>query len=95
MLSSALDAPVLVVASDPHLGHAIAEQLLADGFSVELARTAEHARVLARTSAPKLVVLCPRSGAIDLLREIRDGPPRRAVGPHDAGDRRRLRCARA
>ncbi len=66
--------PILVVESDRHLGQAIAEQLLADGFRVELARTAEHARVLARTSAPKLAVLggldSPR-GALALLDEIR------------------------
>jgi len=66
--------PILVVESDRHLGQAIAEQLLADGFSVELARTAEHARVLAGASTPKLAVLgrldSPR-GALELLREIR------------------------
>jgi DNA-binding response OmpR family regulator len=66
--------PILVVESDRHLGHAIAEQLVADGFNVELARTAEHARILAGTSAPKLAVLgwldSPR-GALALLDEIR------------------------
>jgi DNA-binding response OmpR family regulator len=66
--------PVLVVESDRLLGEEISEQLLADGFAVELARTAEHARVLARTSAPAIVVLggldAPR-GELSLLREIR------------------------
>lgn len=66
--------PILVVESDRQLGHAIAEQLLADGFSVELARSAEHARVLAGTSTPRLAVLgwldSPR-GALELLDEIR------------------------
>jgi len=66
--------PILVVESDRHLGHALAEQLVADGFKVELARTAEHARILAGTSAPKLAVLgwldSPR-GALALLDEIR------------------------
>ena len=66
--------PILVVESNRHLGQAIAEQLVADGFSVELARTAEHARILAGASAPKLVVLgwldSPR-GALTLLDEIR------------------------
>ena len=74
MLSPAPDAPVLLVEADPRLGHAIAEQLVADGFSVELARTAEHARILAGARAPKLVViglLDSRGGAIELLREIR------------------------
>jgi DNA-binding response OmpR family regulator len=82
VLSSVRGAPVLVVDSDPRLGHAIAEQLLADGFSVELARTAEHARVLAGASAPELVVLGlldSRRGAIDLLREIRKARPRDAT----------------
>jgi DNA-binding response OmpR family regulator len=66
--------PILVVESDRKLGHAIVEQLLADGFSVELARTAEHARVLAGASTPRLAVLgwldSPR-GALQLLDEIR------------------------
>jgi DNA-binding response OmpR family regulator len=66
--------PILVVESDRLLGHAIAEQLVADGFSVELARTAEHARVLAGASTPRLAVLgwldAPR-GALELLDEIR------------------------
>jgi DNA-binding response OmpR family regulator len=66
--------PILVVESDRQFGQAIAEQLLADGFSVELARTAEHARVLAGTRAPQLAVLgeldSPR-GALELLDEIR------------------------
>ncbi len=54
---------------------ALAEQLAADGFEVSLAGTAEHARVLARTDAPALVLLCagrsPRA-ALELLCEIRD-----------------------
>lgn len=67
--------PILVVESDPQLGQAIAEQLVADGFSVELARTAEHARILAGASAPKLAVLGlldSQRGALELLREIRE-----------------------
>ncbi|MGD1058188.1 MAG: response regulator transcription factor [Solirubrobacteraceae bacterium] len=76
--------PILVVESDRQLGQAIAEQLLADGFSVELARTAEHARVLAGARAPQLAVLggldSPR-GAIELLDEIRR--PGRAGTPWD------------
>jgi DNA-binding response OmpR family regulator len=76
--------PILVVESDRNLGHAIAEQLVADGFNVELARTAEHARILAGTSAPKLAVLgwldAPR-GALALLDEIRQSG--RAGAPWD------------
>jgi DNA-binding response OmpR family regulator len=66
--------PILVIESDRRRGQAIVEQLLEDGFSVELARTAEHARVLARTSSPRLAILglldAPR-GALALLDEIR------------------------
>lgn len=66
--------PILVVESDRQLGQAITEQLIADGFSVELARSVEHARILARASSPQLAVLgwldSPR-GALGLLQEIR------------------------
>jgi DNA-binding response OmpR family regulator len=66
--------PILVVESDRNLGRAIADQLIADGYEVQLARTAEHARVLSRASAPRLAVLgnidC-RRGALQLLEEIR------------------------
>ncbi len=67
--------PILVVESDAELGRAIAEQLSADGYRTELARTAEHARILAGRCPPKLVVLgefdSPR-GPLELLEEIRD-----------------------
>ncbi len=67
-------ASILLVESDRDLGRAIAEQLTADGYSVELARSAEHARILARATRPRLAVLggleSPR-GALELLREIR------------------------
>ncbi len=76
--------PILVVESDRQLGQAITEQLLADGFSVELARSAEHARVLAGVRAPRLAVLgrldSPR-GALELLDEIRR--PARVGTPWD------------
>ncbi len=66
--------PILVVESDRRHGLALTEQLAADGFAVELARNAEHARILARESAPKLALLgdldAPR-GALRLLEEIR------------------------
>jgi DNA-binding response OmpR family regulator len=65
---------ILIVESERELGCAIAEQLVADGYRVALARTAEHARVLARASSPKLALLGsldgPR-GALQLLEEIR------------------------
>jgi DNA-binding response OmpR family regulator len=67
--------PILVVESDPQLGRALVEQLHADGYRAELARSAEHARVLAGRSGPKLAVLggldSPR-GALELLEEIRN-----------------------
>ncbi len=66
---------VLVVESDPELGRAIVEQLTADAYRAELARSAEHARIRAGASAPSLVVLgdlgSPR-GALELLEEIRE-----------------------
>jgi DNA-binding response OmpR family regulator len=77
-------APILVVESDQQLGQTIAEQLIADGFDVELARTAEHARILAGASTPKLAVLGrldPPCGALELLREIRQ--PGRPGTPWD------------
>jgi DNA-binding response OmpR family regulator len=68
--------PILVVESDPQLGRALVEQLQADGYRAELARSAEHARVLAGRSEPKLAVLggldSPH-GALELLEEIRKG----------------------
>jgi DNA-binding response OmpR family regulator len=66
--------PILVVEADREVGQAIAEQLVADGYCVELARTAEHARILARERAPKLAVLGrfdSSRGALTLLQEIR------------------------
>jgi DNA-binding response OmpR family regulator len=70
---------ILVVECDLQLGTAIAEQLAADGYRADLARTAEHARVLARAGAPRLAVigdLDPPRGALELVEEVRgsDGP---------------------
>jgi len=68
------DGPILVVEADRRLGEALASQLAADGFRVELARTARHARMLASESRPGLALLggleSPR-GALGLLDEIR------------------------
>jgi len=68
------EGPILVVESDRDLGQGITEQLVADGYRVELARTAEHARVLAGMRAPKLALLGSldsERGALCLLEEIR------------------------
>jgi DNA-binding response OmpR family regulator len=65
---------ILVVESDPDVGRVVVEQLTADGYRAELALSAEHARMLARASSPRLAVLgeldAPR-GALALLEEIR------------------------
>ncbi len=72
---SSLRRSILVVESDQDLGRMIAAQLAADGYPVQLARTAEHARVLARAEAPRAALLGnldgPR-GALQLLAEIRE-----------------------
>lgn len=68
-------AAILVVDADVVLGAALVEQLIADGYRAELARTAEHARSLAAERVPKLAVIgdldSPR-GALELLGEIRE-----------------------
>jgi DNA-binding response OmpR family regulator len=67
-------APILLVEADRRFGEAIAQQLAADGYRVELARNARHARILATETRPRLAVLgrldAPR-GALALLEEIR------------------------
>jgi DNA-binding response OmpR family regulator len=67
-------ATILLVESDRRLGEALAEQLIADGYRVELARNARHARILASATRPGLAVLggldTPR-GSLELLEEIR------------------------
>jgi len=79
-------ATILVVESDAVIGGALAEQLAADGFRVELARTPEHARVLASEREPKLAVIggldSPR-GALELLVEIRKAGRERAPWAHE------------
>jgi DNA-binding response OmpR family regulator len=68
-------AAILVVEADVVLGAALVEQLIADGYRAELARTTEHARSLAAERVPKLAVIgeldSPR-GALGLLGEIRE-----------------------
>lgn len=91
-LDGAGDPPaILVVERDPDIGGQLVDQLVADGYPARLARTAEHARVLARARPPSLALLgeleTPRA-ALELLEEIRaphgcGGSPRLAHG--DAG----------
>ena len=47
----------LVVESDPGAAQSLLAQLFADGFRVELARTAEHARMFLVRRPPRLVVI--------------------------------------
>jgi DNA-binding response OmpR family regulator len=65
---------ILVVEADAVLGGMLVEQLIADGYRAELARTVEHARSLATERVPKLAVIgdlaSPRGG-LELLAEIR------------------------
>jgi DNA-binding response OmpR family regulator len=67
-------APILLVEADRRLGEALAQQLVADGYRVELAGNARHARILASETRPRLAVLGssegPR-GPLELLEEIR------------------------
>ena len=67
-------SPILVVEHDPEIGAPLVEQLAADGYPARLARSAEHARVLARAAPPELLILgelgLPRA-ALELLLEVR------------------------
>jgi DNA-binding response OmpR family regulator len=65
---------ILLVEADIEIASAVVEQLRADGCQVELARTAEHARVLAGSRSRQLFLiggLDPEHCAIELLSEIR------------------------
>jgi DNA-binding response OmpR family regulator len=77
---------VLLVESDRRLGEAIAQQLIADGYRVEFARTSRHARILATGCRPKLALIgsldSPRGG-LALLEEIRSGSESDAVWQPD------------
>ncbi len=81
-----LSGPILVVESHPDRGRALVEQLTADDYPAELARTAEHARILASANEPKLAVLGDLDasrGALELLKEMRQ--PDRANTPWRRG----------
>jgi DNA-binding response OmpR family regulator len=67
-------AGVLLVESRPDAAQLLADQLAGDGFRVDVARSAEHARVLMRATRPALVLLGTldgRRGTLALLEEIR------------------------
>jgi DNA-binding response OmpR family regulator len=67
-------AAILVAESGASIGNELVEQLRADRYHATLARTAQHARVLAQAQPIRAVVLgvldAPR-GALDMLEEIR------------------------
>ena len=56
-MSAAADRPILLVEADRTAGEQLARLLAGDGYRVELARTARHARALAEESSPRLAVL--------------------------------------
>jgi DNA-binding response OmpR family regulator len=68
------EATIIVAESNSSIGRELAEQLRADRYQAALARTAEHARALARAQPIRAIVLgvldVPR-GALELLEEIR------------------------
>ncbi len=70
--------PILVIQDDDCLGPAIVEQLRADEYPAKLARSANHATVLATHEPPALVILGEldtTTGALALLRAIRSSGP--------------------
>jgi DNA-binding response OmpR family regulator len=71
-------AKILCVEADATFGGELVEQLCADGYRAAHARTAEHARVLARVSPIQAVLLGSLDGPramLDLLEEIRAPSP--------------------
>jgi DNA-binding response OmpR family regulator len=74
----------MIVEPDARRSAPLVRDLGADGFVVTLARTAEHARLLARARMPSVVLLGdldPPRGAAVLLEEIRGDTARRAWNP--------------
>ncbi len=69
---------ILVIQADDCLGPAIIDQLLADEYPAKLAKSANHATVLARHEPPALIILGEletTTGALALLRTIRSSGP--------------------
>lgn len=69
---------ILVLESDPAFGELLVEQLAADGHPAQLARSEEHARLLAADRPPRLLLLgdldAPRA-TLNLLEGIRGHQP--------------------
>jgi DNA-binding response OmpR family regulator len=77
---------ILVVEADREHGSSLAVQLAADGYRVEVARTTEHARMLARATVPELALvgrLDSPQGAAGFVQEVRTGAA--ADSPWDGG----------
>lgn len=78
---TAAQQPILVIEADPGLGHDITDQLLADGYTVQLLASAYDAAQFAQWHPPRAVIIgslgSPRA-PLTLLRYIRrpahDGP---------------------
>jgi DNA-binding response OmpR family regulator len=69
---------ILVIHADDRLGPAIVDQLVADEYPAKLARSSNHATVLAAHEPPALVILGELDttiGALALLRTIRSSDP--------------------
>lgn len=65
---------ILLVEADPELSTMIAKQLASDGYEPVIARSAQHARVLAEMRPPRLLILGELESAhaaLRLLAEIR------------------------
>jgi DNA-binding response OmpR family regulator len=66
--------PILVIEADPHLGHDIADQLLADNYPAQLLTSAQDAAQFAQWHPPRAVIIgslgSPRA-PLALLRHIR------------------------
>jgi DNA-binding response OmpR family regulator len=78
-----LPPALLLVEHDPARARAIADQLEGDGYAVAIARTAEHARVLARGRAPAVALiggLEQPHAALRLLEEMRRARSREPWG---------------
>jgi DNA-binding response OmpR family regulator len=75
--SNPREAVILVAEASAQVGRELVEELRADRYRAALARTAEHARTLARAQQIRAIVLgtldAPR-GALDLLEEVRRSP---------------------
>lgn len=65
---------ILVIETDTDFGRVLVDQLGADGYPAQLARSEEHARLLAADRPSRLLVLGdlgPPRGTLDLLESIR------------------------